>query len=57
MVPGEYYTQQSQIVRYMPSKQKPLQEPGDPGFTESLKKKTKNLSKDNTIGENYGPKL
>lgn len=39
MVPGEYYTQQSQIVRYMPSKQKPLQEPGDPGFTESLKRK------------------
>jgi hypothetical protein len=44
MVPGEYYTQQSQIVRYMPSKQKPLQEPGDPGFTESLKEKKPRVS-------------
>ena len=40
MVPGEYYTQQSQIVRYMPFKQKPLQEPGDPGFTEKVSKTT-----------------
>lgn len=40
MVPGEYYTQQSQIVRYMPFKQKPLQVPGDPGFTEKVSKTT-----------------
>jgi hypothetical protein len=44
MIPGEYYTQQSQIVRYMPSKQKPLQEPGDPGFTENLKEQKPKVS-------------
>jgi hypothetical protein len=40
MVEGEYYTFNSQIVRYMPLKEKPLQEPGDPGFTEKVSSTT-----------------